>query len=449
MQVLWNTASRSRIRYRACQSALHPPAVSTNIDPSWSYLCAHGESWIQNDPVRSLFGTRNDELSISKDGLKPLETIDSCSTTALPTIDDLSSGSDVCFIYLTSGSTSGSPKIVPLTQKFVSIYYKTQFGIWLAGRRFDTQDVFLSRSSICAVATMIQYLGCLYTGSCIVQPSKRRFSTEELSNMVNVCGLNRMTTFGTWLAPHIQAAKKDPVVLKLLQVMRTVSYGGVPISIANDDWCFQNGIPLTDMYATTECGLLMTSVPGKPARFMRPVSGLSCRFDPLMDTTGVDDPASTQLLKFILLADSPQIPQPHLLSIDGNFHTGDLFEKQVDGSYLFRGRADDWIKTDDASITDTKAIEEKIYDMCSDLVKECIVVGHLRPSPTVFIEVHHDNLSTMSEDGLEELLLQRLEDFNARQYTHERIIDKRLIFIVDEGILPRTVCCLSIFNLCR
>ena len=62
--------------------------------------------------------------------------------------------------------------------------------------------------------------------------------------MVNLCGLNRMTAFGTWLAPQIQAAKKNPELLRLLQEMRTVSYGGVPISVADDDWCFQNGIPL-------------------------------------------------------------------------------------------------------------------------------------------------------------------------------------------------------------
>ena len=89
-----------------------------------------------------------------------------------------------------------------------------------------------------------EYLGCLYTGSCVVKPSHARCSTEELFNMVKLCGLNRMTTYGTWLAPQIQAAKKNPELLRLLQEMRTVSYGGVPISVADDDWCFQNGIPL-------------------------------------------------------------------------------------------------------------------------------------------------------------------------------------------------------------
>ncbi|KIL54704.1 hypothetical protein M378DRAFT_737401 [Amanita muscaria Koide BX008] len=287
--------------------------------------------------------------------LNPIETIESCSTVSsdsvLPTIEDLSSGLDVCFIYLTSGSTSGSPKIVPLTQKFVSIYYKTQFGIWLDGRCFDTQNGFLSRGSICAVASMIQYLGCLYTGSCIIRPSKMRFSTEELLNMVNVCGLNHMTTYGTWLVPHIQAAKKDPIALKLLREMRTVSYGGVPI----DDCTI--GVSRT-IFPSWTCTPQRNAAPSGSWYPSRPVYApcisYSYRLDPLTDTTTeVDNPASTQLLKFILLADSPQIPQPHLLSTDGGFHT---FEKQLDGSYLFRGWADDWIKSEDANLTDTKYV---------------------------------------------------------------------------------------------
>lgn len=208
----------------------------------------------------------------------------------------------------------------------------------------------------------------------------------------------------------------------------------------------------------------MVSVPGKPARYLHPVSGISYRFDPATDTTDVDSPASTRLFKFILLADSPQIPQPHLLSADGNFHTGDLFEREPDGSYVFRGRDDDWIKSADADLIDTKfvifdrvdfgilnedrtfffsslrrAIEEKVYDLCGDLVKECIVVGHLRPSPALFIEAPDDASSTMSEDDLKESIIRRMEDFNSRQYVQERIADKRLIFVVDKGALPRTV----------
>lgn len=86
-----------------------------------------------------------------------------------------------------------------------------------------------------------------------------------------------------------------------------------------------------------------------------------------------------------------------------------------------------------------RGIEEKVYELCGDLVKQCIVVGHLRPSPALFIEAPDDASSTTSEDDLKELIIRRMEDFNSRQYVQERIADKRLIFVVDKGTLPRTV----------
>ncbi|CUA70745.1 hypothetical protein RSOLAG22IIIB_09073 [Rhizoctonia solani] len=397
-------------------------------------------------------------------------TIDGQSSE-LPKIEDLSTGpDDVCFIFLTSGSTSGRPKIVPYTQVSTSTYYKSQFDIWLGDNRFDTQDVFIARGSVCSVAGMIQYLGCLSTGSSIVYPSKANFSTEEFFNLVNFGGLNRLTTYGTYLAPHLQVARGDPALLKLLQGMRTISYGGVPISNADDDWCFHNGVPIMDMYATTECGLLMISFgPSKPARYIRPVPGLSCVFDPitltdpnaqlqlvdnpshptehaisseLLTSTTASAPASTKLHEFVLLADSPQIPAPHLRSADGNLRSGDLFEQFPDGSYLLRGRDDDWIKSFFSDRTDAKAIEEKVYELCGDLVKECMVIGHLRPSPALFVTIDksHDYIAknTNTEDTLKELILERLKDFIATQYVHEKIQDKRLIFIVDQNALPRT-----------
>ena len=67
---------------------------------------------------------------------------------------------------------------------------------------------------------------------------------EELHNMVHICGLNHLTAYGTYLTRYIQAARKDPAILKLLQEMRLVSYSGMSLSVADDDWCFQNHIPM-------------------------------------------------------------------------------------------------------------------------------------------------------------------------------------------------------------
>ncbi|CAE6513284.1 unnamed protein product [Rhizoctonia solani] len=421
------------------------------------------------------------DCSYPKLALAPVESLENNATPNghsphLPEIEDLSTGpGDVCFIYLTSGSTSGRPKIVPYTQKSTSIYYRSQFGIWLGDEKFDTQDVFIARGTVCSVASMIQYLGCLYTGSSIIYSSKTHFSTEEFVNLVKVGGLNRVTTYGTYLAPHLQVAKRNPAMLKMLQGMRTISYGGVPISNADDDWCFQNGVPMMDMYATTECGLLMISLgPSKPARYIRPVPGLSCIFDPITPTDPnaqlqlVDNPTSSlnpsnpsdsssaQLYEFVLLAESPQIPAPHLRSADGNFRSGDLFERFPDGSYSLRGRDDDWIKNFHADRTDAKganenvwilgsrgrAIEEKVYELCGDLLKECIVVGDLRPSPALFITIDrsHHNIAKIADadDTLKESILERLKDFTASQCVHEQVTDKRLVFVVNQDALPRT-----------
>ena len=101
----------------------------------------------------------------------------------------------------------------------------------------------------------------------------------------------------------------------------------------------------------------MVSVPGKPSRFIRPLPDVSCRWDPVVSTLA---DTSTELFEFVLLANSPQIPQPHLLATDGNFYTGDLFERYPDGSYLFRGRDDDWIKSYSGKRCDAKYVVPKL-----------------------------------------------------------------------------------------
>jgi acyl-CoA synthetase (AMP-forming)/AMP-acid ligase II len=89
----------------------------------------------------------------------PIESIEDYSAvdinSALPRVEDLASGSDVAFVFLTSGSISGSPKLVPLTQKVLSFYCKVRFGRLLEGKRSDAQDVLLERGNICHLPSMI------------------------------------------------------------------------------------------------------------------------------------------------------------------------------------------------------------------------------------------------------------------------------------------------------
>lgn len=62
------------------------------------------------------------------------------------------------------------------------------------------------------------------------------------------------------------------------------------------------------------------------------------------------------MLEFVVLADSGDCPNASLRASDGHFHTGDLFQEVSPGSYVFRGRDDDWIKTETSLRCDTKYV---------------------------------------------------------------------------------------------
>lgn len=52
-----------------------------------------------------------------------------------------------------------------------------------------------------------------------------------------------------------------------------------------------------------------------------------------------------RLLEIVVRSGNVDSPHPLLLSSDGFYHTGDLFEEVEPGLYIFRGRSGDWIKT--------------------------------------------------------------------------------------------------------
>ncbi|KAJ7635281.1 hypothetical protein FB45DRAFT_865818 [Roridomyces roridus] len=323
--------------------------------------------------------------------------------------------------------------LVPITQRFIRMKSSAEFDTLLHDKKFETQDVFLQRGNLNSISFMRLY------------PATHPPTKQELFTLVNTCGLNRIATYGTYLSATDQFDGRGAAIFVFLgiknggrkvstwKMARLFSVGmrfrGVAISNTDDDWCFQNGIGLVDIYAMTECGIIMTTVPGKPSRYIRPLptSTISCRFDPVLYT---DDP-SPQLFQFILLADSLKLPQPHLLSADGNFHSEDLFERMSDDSYVFHGRNDDWIKTKIGRPCDVGSIEQKVLETCGDLVKQCIAVGSLRPSPALFVELHSS--LTVSNDKVKEMILTHLHEFNIRRYTLEGITDERLLFVVEQA----------------
>jgi len=89
---------------------------------------------------------------------------------------------------------------------------------------------------------------------------------------------------------------------------------------------------------------------------LRPLQGVSYSFFPIDPATPPElgQQSNEQLLELVILGQSEDCPDISFRQADGHFHTGDLFQEVVPGSYVFRGRDDDWIKTEKSLRCDAK-----------------------------------------------------------------------------------------------
>lgn len=76
------------------------------------------------------------------------------------------------------------------------------------------------------------------------------FLADELVQLALRGGLNRLNTFAPMLIPHLMAAQKqlkatgESTVLTVLQNMRSIVYGGMPMLPVFENWAFENKLPL-------------------------------------------------------------------------------------------------------------------------------------------------------------------------------------------------------------
>jgi hypothetical protein len=101
--------------------------------------------------------------------------------------------------------------------------------------------------------------------------------------------------------------------------------------------------------------LLSVGGRGPSAPLLRPIEGVSYEFRPVASTDMEGGHQSNaRLFELVILASSVDCPHASLRHADGNFYTGDLFQEGATGSYVFRGRDDDWIKSENSLRCDTK-----------------------------------------------------------------------------------------------
>nr|GAT58468.1 acetyl-CoA synthetase-like protein [Mycena chlorophos] len=345
---------------------------------------------------------------------------------------------DIYAFFHTSGSTSGSPKLVPCNYRWLrSTLRKSSF--ICAPKQTNQLDVAVWGGSMAHIFQNFMLMGHIQHNACIVRPLSNPFTSSQLCEMVRDCGLSRVNIFASYLAGHLRNARHDGTLLDSLQKLDEIVYTGLPLAREDEAWAFSQGIKLRNVFGSTEVGAMLVSNGGygDQAGFLRQTEGVAYRFVPVANTNEAQHVSTSRLLELVILPDSDDCPDVSLRNADGFFRTGDLFIEVLPGQYVSQGRDDDWIKSESSLRCDTRAIEENARLTCGPLIAECIVVGSGRPNPVLFVEPSAD-AESMPAEKLTREIIRRTRQFHARRYLHERITSARMVVVVPRGSLPRT-----------
>ncbi|KAF5344416.1 hypothetical protein D9758_015473 [Tetrapyrgos nigripes] len=297
------------------------------------------------------------ELDIRK--FETLSSVPSLSVSdiVLPEALDVQA-EDIAIFFHTSGSTSGKPKIVPGTDR------------WLDGlTRKSTHTiskpiahsplVFSWLGSVCHMGQFASLVRVIGTGSAIVQPIDSSNSPSDLIKLIPTAAITNISLFPVALMQLLRRARVDEELKKILVSLHGVSYSGGSLPREDEQWASANGINLINIYATTECaGLLMAS---EGSRFsshnaLRLIDcpGVEYSFSLLESGAEKAENGHEDIKELVILPESIDFPHPSLRSADGVFHTGDLFREVLPSYYINCGRDDDWIKMANAARCDTR-----------------------------------------------------------------------------------------------
>ncbi|KAF5568175.1 hypothetical protein FNAPI_295 [Fusarium napiforme] len=364
-------------------------------------------------------------------------------TTQLPVTPwHPSNADDVLFIYHTSGSISGIPKLVPLTARWIN--YTLEMSTYFEERSNKKRERMVSvhMGSFCHLAGSALSWIAAKEGSCIIIPSTLPAPVCEVRTMLDEHGLTCVCMFPPALSALFNEARKDPSLLASLKKVDNAGSGGLTLDATDLEWARKNGIPMFNVFGSTEMGLALMTDARKNDDYLECHPTAKNEFIPIGDTLA----SGEQLLELVIPPDAPNCPVPSFRSADGKFHSGDLFVEVKPGKYFFRGRNDNWIKMEASLRCDTMSIEANVMETCGeDLVSAVVAVGVGRPCPTIIVEPKEEcPLSINGSDNgdstqqLKEAILKRITPFHKRRYTHERVDDTRYIVVVPRGTLPRT-----------
>ena len=202
------------------------------------------ESILSNSPVPTLAAISEQQVDYEGEALPMMPQV---------------SAEDIAFVFHTSGSTSGSPKLVPCSYKWLDATVRTSYQTCQPseGRRDVTVWMFVllsllsyfvltmtHRGSLMHIGQTFMLIGSLQHGTCTIRPTVINFSSSELMDMVTRCGLNRLNQFASFLVTHLRNSRSDSKLLSTLSGLDEVLYSGLPLVHDEEVYARQNGIQL-------------------------------------------------------------------------------------------------------------------------------------------------------------------------------------------------------------
>ncbi|ESK86274.1 amp- ligase [Moniliophthora roreri MCA 2997] len=357
-----------------------------------------------------------------------------------------SDANDVALI-LHTGGTSSIPKLVRMSYRLLDTILKKVKLLYTPfskdnDKRYEVDSWI---GSICHIGFATLLTGRWYHGTCTIQQTSGFPPRSEIISMVRLGHLSRASMFPVLLSRCIQDARDDTEFLNLMRNLDGIITGGVPPPRELENWAWENGINLINVYGSTESGIPMLIGGWRGGVVETKHPQLLVHFPlnaddgtPLLvyDFRSVDN---SQLKEFIVLPQSADIPTD--TASDGCYYTGDLFEEFAgeSGVYVCKGRDADWIKMSSGLKVDCTTLENIAYQTCSDLIFGCVIIGTGKPSPALVVEPHSFTASG-DQESLRNEIFQRIStsDIHAKGLSWEKIASPEMIIVVEEGWLPRT-----------
>lgn len=167
-------------------------------------------------------------------------------------------GDDVLMIYHTSGSTSGRPKLVPFSRKWLDANARNptpglpngkEIGIAINGishlSQLASKKSFFFRQHVLIHTFFNQVsLKQFENGACIVLMPWLEFTVSELLQIITECNVNALYQLTPILSQTIREAMTNVRLTVALQSLDFIVYGGSIFGDSEREWAMEKGITL-------------------------------------------------------------------------------------------------------------------------------------------------------------------------------------------------------------